>query len=134
VKKKKSTDEKAKEALLIKAKVDEAGSLHEQMKKLKDRLDTLKEDLKGYAEEHKTQVINGHKHVAIVDPYTETKVRVEDFLLFLDKVDRQELLPELIKVSVTELRKHFTAEQIKQFSVSTTDNYSRISFKALEVE
>lgn len=62
----------------IKALVDEGTDLNDRIKKLEARLESIKADLKHYAEQHEATMLNGYKSSVKISPTTSTSVDLKE--------------------------------------------------------
>lgn len=112
--------------------VDEAYELHKQEKKIKRKLEDLKERLKFHAQQHNLNSIEGYEEgMAVFSPNSSSEVDVPGLITLCKDFDQEAALPLMVKGQVEPIRKFF-GTKADHLITTTTTQQGKISFRARE--
>ena len=122
--------EKISETQLPKeALVDRAFTLNAEIKEKEKELDKLKVQLKAQAEMQQTHEIHGVYATASITDTSSWSIDPDKMIEWLKKNKKNDLIPILLRPSVSDVVKYLGEITIREFGELDTKEYNKIMFK-----
>jgi len=121
-----------KELIEMKNLVDVACTWDIKKKELDAKVKEAKSTLLNYAEEHEIKLISGKTAKCKIGPNTTSFIAIKPFLALLKKIGKTNLVPDLLKVKMTDAKKYLGEVVLEDIISSDTDEYGSVTLKPIK--
>jgi len=116
----------------LKTLVDKAYEWDVKKKELDAKVKEAKATLLQNAEDKEWKELSGKTAKCKIGPKTTTFIGVKSFLQLLKKIGKTNLVPDLLKVQLTEAKKSLGEIVLEDIMEQDTKEYGSVSFKSLK--
>jgi hypothetical protein len=112
--------------------VDEGCKLKIDIEMKTERLSEIKKKLLQIAERDGTPKMYGKIGQVSIQASSKSSCEVDDLIEMLEKLDKSESLPKLVKVKITNAKKFLGEEIFGEISNTSYTKYGKVAFKPLK--
>lgn len=113
----------------IRVLIDDLGEKDEELKRLKEEVDTRKTLVKEIAKHRQMRSMEGHEYTAKVGDSSKTEVVPTDFVKLLVKMNKKDMFDDLFSVKVGEAKKYLGADVVGEVTQEKKTPYTSVSVK-----